>query len=45
MIGFDEKVFSKEETLEIIFDTHVEFIKLKQGRDVEYGAKKGQFNL
>lgn len=44
-IGFGEKIFSKEETLEIIFDTHVEFMKLKQGRTIEYSARKTEFNL
>ena len=33
-IGFGEKIFSKEETLEIIFDTHVEFMKVKNGMGV-----------
>jgi hypothetical protein len=45
VIGFGEKVFGKEETLDIIFDTHVEFMKVRQGRGVEYGARKVEFNL
>lgn len=40
MIGFGGKIFNKEETLEIIFDTHVEFMKLRQGRGVEYAPRK-----
>lgn len=33
-IGFGEKIFSKEETIDLIFDTHVEFIKLKRGAGI-----------
>ncbi len=45
MIGFGEKIFSKEETLDIVFDTHVEFLKLQKGMGTEYAARKVEFNL
>ncbi len=45
MIGFDEKIFDKGETIEIIRDTHIEFLKLKAGKSVDYARKREEFNL
>ena len=44
-IGFDGKIFGKEEALSIIHETNHQFKKLKQGKQKEYADRKAKFHL